>query len=147
MDVPSGSLSHPTKPRRQVFQNRLVAFGIMAAVLVVGGGGAAGPALVLAYDERNRVSIQCTVTNAVAGEGSASARGSASWARVLISTSDCGTLSLTSGITSTNRDAVAAELDEGGLFSFEVGQSTESIAWTYDLFDILPRAYSYERIG
>lgn len=131
--------------RGGVWRGRLRAISLLLVLLLVTVGIFIVPALMSNYDETHRAQIECTVTDAEGGVASASARGAASWSRVLINTSDCGTLTLTTGITESNRDAVAGKLSQG-KFSFEVGASTKATWKVYDLFGLWPEVYSFQEI-
>ena len=100
-------------------------FGSMTAVCIA---LVVGPSLLAdRYDARHPpVWVECTVTDAEGGMGRA--RFSAPWPRVLIHTSDCGTLTLANGIDESTMEAVADDLVPGGKFSFEVLASTKA-AW------------------
>ncbi|MCC3294931.1 hypothetical protein LJ756_09875 [Arthrobacter sp. zg-Y411] len=118
---------------------------LILTIVVVGSAVIVGPWAVVSYDKSHRVSIECTVTGAEAGRSSASARGSASWSQVSISTTDCGPLVLSSGINESNRDAVAAQLDDGGSFSFEIGVATQSLRWLTDPIGLTPTVWAFEK--
>lgn len=98
------------------------------------------------YDETHQVAIECTVTGADGGLASGGNRGGASWSRVQISTSDCGTLTLTRNISESNRDDVAEELSRGEKFSFQIGATTHATWKVYEFFGITPEVYSFREI-
>ncbi|MGW9404049.1 hypothetical protein ACWGQ2_08795 [Arthrobacter sp. NPDC055585] len=124
----------------------MTAISLLAGLLILGLVLGFGPTVTRKYDEKHRVSIECMVTGAEADKGSASGRGSASWSQVVIRTSDCGTLLLTSGVNSSNREEVAAELAEGGKFRIEVGAFEQATSWVNNLLGLSPRAWSFEKI-
>ena len=132
-------------PPKNRLKDRVIFWGLLAALAAVGLVMFAGPLAIGLYDGSHRISTECTVTEAVAGTASVSARGSASWAEVVIHTSDCGTLLLTSGVSFSNHEAVAAELTEGRNFRFELGASEEILREVYDFFDFPPNVLSFEK--
>lgn len=134
------------KSQLKLWRGRLVAIGIMSALLIVGLVLGVGPWVSRSYNESHRVTIECTVTEADGGKGSASGRGAASWSQVVIETSDCGTLVLVSGVDSSNRSAVAAELAEGGKFLFEIGEAARTYRGVYEFFRMTPEAWSFQKV-
>ena len=134
------------KSREQLRKDKIVFWGIILGALAVGFLVLGGPAISRAYDESHRVLIECTVTDAEGGVSSASARGAASWSRVLITTSDCGDLIMTAGVTKSNRDDIAAELAQGGKFAFEIGQATQAFRWLSGIVGVAPDVWSFERV-
>lgn len=96
---------HPSGRSGRLRRDRWVFWTIVSSALLVPVAIFIVALVSSAYDETHRVSIECTVTGAEGGLAS----GGGTWSRVQISTSDCGTLTLTWGITESNRDAVASE--------------------------------------
>lgn len=137
----------PQKSRRQLRRDRWVFWTIVSCALLVPIVIFVVPPLSDAYDETHRVAIECTVTGAEGGVASGGNRGGASWSRVQISTSDCGTLTLTRDITESNRDAVAATLSGGGRYSFQIGATTQATWKLYEVFRITPMVYSFHKIN
>ena len=133
------------KSPQQSRKNRVFAWTFFLAILVLGLVVVAAPWVVTSYDKEHHVSIECNVTGAEGGLSSASARGSATWSQVSISTSDCGSLVLSSGINQSNHDAIAAELAVGGEFSFEIGAATQSLRWLTDPIGMTPAVWAYEK--
>ena len=135
------------KSPKQLRKDRWIFWGIVTLVpalgLLVGGG----PWFIGIYDEGNRTRIDCTVTDAKGGVSSASSRGAASWSQVLIESSDCGKLTYSSGVTESNRDEIAAELAKGGIYSFEIGEATNSLRWLTDATGTIPKVWSFERVS
>lgn len=131
---------------QQLRKDRWLFWAAMLGLAVLGLGVIVGPSLTRVYDEKHRVPIECTVTGADGGQASAGGRGAASWSQVVIRTSDCGTLLLTSGVNSSNREDVAAELAEGGKFRIEVGASEQAMSWVNNLLGLSPRAWSFEKV-
>ena len=83
-----------------------------------------------AYNSSNGdQTVVCTVTSAEGGEGKARFRGT--WSRVLIETSDCGTLALSEGVNPENRDAIAGELTPDQKYAFTITASTD-LMWNVD---------------
>lgn len=134
-------VAHGRPPKK----HRIYGWMLILTIVVVGSAVILGPWAVINYDKSHRVSIECTVTGAEGGRSSASARGSASWSQVSISTSDCGPLLLSSGINESNRDAVAAQLNGGGSFSFEIGVATQSLRWLTDPIGLTPMVWAFEK--
>ena len=135
------------KSAEQLRKDRWVFWGIVSLVPVLGLIVVGGPWAIGKYDEGHRTRIECTVTDANGGVSSASARGAASWSQVLIESSDCGTLTLSSGITESNRDEIAAELAQGGLYTFEIGEATNSLRWLTDVTGTIPKVWSFEKVS
>ena len=96
------------------------------------------------YNKNNPAEIECTVTSAEGGLESASARGAVSWWSVTIHTSDCGTLSMSSGITEANRDSVAASLEPGEKYVFSIGSLTKAALGAYRMLGVQPEVYAFE---
>lgn len=136
----------PEKPRRQLRRDQWIFWVIVSLALLVPIVVFVVPPVSDAYDETHRVAIECTVTGAEGGIASGGNRGGASWSRVQIFTSDCGALTLTRGITESNRGAVAGELSPGGRFSFQIGATTHATWKLYEFFHITPMVYSFQKI-
>ncbi|MET3905508.1 hypothetical protein ABIE35_004104 [Paenarthrobacter sp. 4246] len=136
----------PEKSRRQLRRDRWVFWTIVSSALLVPVVIFVVPPVSDAYDETHRVAIECTVTVAEGGVASGGNRGGASWSRVQISTSDCGTLTLTRDITESNRDAVAADLSGGGRYSFQIGATTQATWKLYEVLGVTPMVYSFQQI-
>lgn len=107
------------EPRRAVSRKRArtVTIAILAVLVVVVGGVFALPWL----DRQGVESVRCTVLSAEAGSSSAAGKGGIGSDLVWIETSDCGRLLYTDGVTPKNRDQLAAELNRGGTFDFDMG--------------------------
>jgi hypothetical protein len=116
---------------------RIPAFLLPLSIMLV------GPTIVGTYDKNHQVRLDCTVTDAVAERTSGSSRGSSPRDRVIIQTADCGELLLREGINKLNRDAVAAELEEGERFSFDVGGASLKLRWA----KLTPPVWSYQKTG
>lgn len=138
--------NRPKKSRRQLWKDRLVVWGVLSTLGVLGFGVWFALFGVMIYDEGHREQIECTVTDAQAGADSAGLRGSVTTSEVMISTSDCGVMYLIHGYDASTRDAVAAELSRGGRFSFEIGQGTQFFRGFYDLIGMAPNVLSYQKI-
>jgi hypothetical protein len=130
------------KSQRQLRRDRWVFWTIVSSALLVPVAIFIVATVSDAYDETHRVSIECTVMGAEGGLGS----GGGTWSRVQISTSDCGTLTLTWGITESNRDAVASELAGGGRFAFQIGATTQSTWKLHEMLRITPMVSSFQQI-
>jgi hypothetical protein len=104
-----------------------------------------GAPLLRTVDSTNPTDLRCTVTGAAAGTASAGQRGGATWSRVLIETSDCGQLTLTQGIDEHNRDSVAADLNDGGVYTFSIGGGTKFLLPGLRLFGLTPEVTGFER--
>ncbi|MDR6637638.1 hypothetical protein J2Y68_001276 [Paenarthrobacter nitroguajacolicus] len=129
------------KSGKQLRKDRLFLLALGCGLLLVTVGLLVVPIVTLAYDETHHVAIECTVTGAKGGLAS----GGGTWSRVQILTSDCGTLTMTKGISESNRDAVAAEITPGRRFLLQVG-ATEHAMWDlYQFFRITPSVYSVQR--
>lgn len=105
-----------------------------------------GASVLSSYDARHRTTIECTVTDADGGRATAGGRAASSFYQVLISTSDCGTLTLIEGINPSNRESVAAELSSGDRVSIVIGEGTESLRKTFNTLGITPEIQSFEKI-
>lgn len=121
-------------------RDRWFFWGIISAALAV----PIAIFVVPSYNKNNPAEIECTVTSAEGGLESASARGAVSWWSVTIHTSDCGTLSLTSGITEANRDSVAASLEPGEKYVFSIGSLTKATRDAFEMLNIRPEVYAFE---
>jgi hypothetical protein len=90
-------------------------------VLILGGSWAWK-----AYDRAHVISVTCTVTGAEGDIGSStSGRGiGSSFDQVAIITKECGPLVLRRGVTTGNKDAIAARLEAGGSTRFQVGEAS-----------------------
>lgn len=138
---------HPSgKSAKQLRKDRWVLFVLGCALLLIPIAIFVVPPVSDAYDETHRVAIECTVTGAEGGVASGGNRGGASWSRVQISTSDCGTLTLTRDITESNRDAVAADLSGGGRYSFQIGATTQATWKLYEVLGVTPMVYSFQKV-
>jgi hypothetical protein len=97
--------------------------GAMALVtaLILGGSWAWK-----AYDRAHVISVTCTVTGAEGETGSStSGKGiGSSFDQVVIMTKECGPLVLRRGVTTDNKDAIAARLEAGGSTRFEIGEAS-----------------------
>lgn len=134
------------KSPQQLRKNRIFAYTFFLVILLLGLAVLGGPWAITSYDKGHHVSIECNVTGAEGGRSSASARGSASWSQVRVSTSDCGSLVLSSGINQSNRHAVAAELAMGGKYSFQIGAATQSLRWLTDTIGMTPVVWEFQKI-
>lgn len=72
------------------------------------------------------ISVTCTVTGAHGDIGSStSGKGiGPSFDQVAIMTKECGSLVLRRGVTTDNKDAIAARLEAGGSTRFEIGEAS-----------------------
>lgn len=138
---------HPSgKPPQQLRRDRLfwgsclLVFLVAVAVLLI------LPWVAIAYDQGHRVAIVCTVTDAEGTTSNGTARVPASEPGVYITTSDCGALTLKEGVAESNRDDVAAELAQGGRFSFEIGEATQNLRWLTDPIAITPEVWGYQKV-
>jgi hypothetical protein len=137
----------PQKSRRQVVIGRILALAGIIIVVVVGILGIFGSFLMTEYDKTHQVAIECFVTEADGEKAtSGGGRGAASFSQVMIETSNCGPLAMTSGINKSNRVEVAAELSKGGTFIFRFGAAEEALRPFFDFFDVTPTVYSYSKI-
>lgn len=71
-------------------------------------------------------SVTCTVTGAYGDIGSSTpGKGiGPSFDQVAIMTKECGPLVLRRGVTTDNKDAIAARLEAGGSTRFEIGEAS-----------------------
>jgi hypothetical protein len=65
--------------------------------------------------------VRCEVESAAPRTASGGSRGSASTPEVRIETSDCGPLSIESGLTFDNSDELASTFEVGAEYDFEIG--------------------------
>ncbi|QWC10446.1 hypothetical protein KKR91_01965 [Arthrobacter jiangjiafuii] len=134
------------KKRQRSFLSNLVFWGSMSTLVVFLLLVTVFPLTLGAYDDSHRDRIECNVTDAIAEDDNP--RGRRSWATpdVMISTSDCGTLSLVHGSGKTANDAMAEELAQGGKFEFEMGAATRALQGFFDSVGMKPEVLSYRKI-
>lgn len=82
-------------------------------------------------------SIRCEVVSAEPRTSSGGSRGSASTAGVLVETSDCGSISVSQGVTFDNREEVAASFKPGSEYEFDIGWFSRVV-----MEDVLGQGYS-----
>lgn len=66
-------------------------------------------------------SIRCEVVSAEPRTSSGGSRGSASTAGVLVQTSNCGSISVSQGVTFQNKEKIASSFMKGSVFEFDIG--------------------------
>ncbi|UWX97484.1 hypothetical protein N2K95_01965 [Arthrobacter zhaoxinii] len=126
------------RPARLIFPVLLLLS--LAAVIVV-------PPLASLYDQSHRTRIECTVVEAEGVKVSGPRNGGGPYHRVYITTAECGELLYETGITASNRDSVAAELEPGEKYSFEIGEVDNTFRWLMNRFDVSPEVWSFEEIN
>ena len=110
---------------------------LLLAIMVV-------PRLAFLYDESHHVWVECTVAEAEGAKVSGSRQGGGPYHRVYITTSECGELMYGTGITASSRDSVAAELEPGEKYSFEIGEVANAFRWLTNRFGVVPEIWSFE---
>lgn len=139
------SADPPKKPSRSLKSNLafwgiLPAFGVLVLALTV------GPWVINSYDDDHRVRMECTVIDAEGGTYSGAGRNVGSRPGLIISTSDCGTLSLIHESDQAANELMAADLAQGGRFEFELGQATRTLMGFFDVIGMVPVVSSYEKV-
>jgi hypothetical protein len=104
------------------------------------------PYSILGYDERNRISISCSVVSAEPGSSSnRSLRGiGSSGPQVEVDTDSCGPLLLRDGISGGNAGTIAAELEGSDTVDFLVGSASYEMRNVLSSVGITPEAYAYD---
>lgn len=110
-------MSEVPKKARSRRRARVIAVTVLAVLVAVVGCVLSLPWL----DRQGMESVRCTVLSAEAGSTSGAGKGGTGSAVVWIETSDCGKLIYSDGVTPQNREHLAAELNRGGTFDFDMG--------------------------
>ncbi|MBP3042900.1 hypothetical protein KKR91_07755 [Arthrobacter jiangjiafuii] len=148
MSIPAESMASADRPkkRQRSFLSNLVFWGTVSIFGVIILLMSVVPLTLGAYDDNHRDRIECNVTDAKGDDNNPMGRRSWSTPDVTISTSDCGTLLYVPGSGEAANDAIAAELAEGGRFSFEMGQATRALQGVFDAIGMTPEVLSYQKI-
>jgi len=77
--------------------------------------------LIPTWDSIAVESIRCKVVSASPNTNSGGSRGSASSAGVLVETSNCGTISVSQGVTFGNQKEIASSFEVGKDYEFDIG--------------------------
>ncbi len=77
--------------------------------------------LIPLWDSLDVQTVRCEVVSAKGDTSSGGIGGSASTAGVLVETSNCGTISVSSGVTFDSQDKVAASFAPGNEYDFDIG--------------------------
>lgn len=99
-----------------------------------------GMPVLASYDKAHLESMDCLVTSAT----NTQAQYNGHW--VAIETSDCGQLALRGGVTRANSDEIAAQINVGGKFTFEIGAATRSMKGLFQSINITPAVYSFKKM-
>lgn len=107
------------------------------------------PYAMSSYDEGHKRALQCHVESAEKYSGSTSSRTGleAPVSYIRVDTENCGTLVLQRVPTDRQQLAVAAELDEGGRFEFNVGASSYWFRDSLKLINRFPTAFDYKSLS
>lgn len=128
-------------------RKQAVTFWLLIALVVLLFVGVvaviAGPLALNSYDKSHLTSIECAVSSVDAGNSGVSAKGAATTSEILVSTQDCGTLSLQWGVTKENREAMAAELRPGVRYAFDIGEGTQRLRGLLDVVHLTPSVYGF----
>jgi hypothetical protein len=89
-------------------------------------------------------SIRCEISSAKSNTSSGGSRGSASTAGVLVETTNCGTVHVSTGVTFDNQDEVAASFKAGSEYEFDLGWFSRVV--TRDLRQGIPSVLAYRLV-
>lgn len=135
------------KDRQQQQKKRRSARLIYPAILLLLLATMVVPRMASLYDESHHVRIECTVVEAAGSQVSGSRHGGGPYQRVYITTQECGEFMYETGITASNRDSVAAELEPGERYSFEIGKAANTFRWLTGLLGMASEVLSFEEIN
>ena len=110
----TGNPAKPKATKPRTFWWSFVAFLLMVVVV---GGVLFSPVL----DSIAVESVRCVVVSAEPRTASGGSRGSVSTPEVLIETSNCGPLVISSGVTFDGRQELASSFEVGAEYEFEIG--------------------------
>ena len=104
------------------------------------------PGALARWDDTHRVTVECTVERAAATSSSSrSPRGIGSTSvQVLVETSECGDLLVRESVDRGTADEVAAILEDGPTFTFDVGQTAWALRGVTRFTNISPEAYDHQ---
>lgn len=88
--------------------------------------------------------IRCEISSAKPHKGSGGTRGSASTAGVLVETTNCGKVHVSTGVTFDNQDEVAASFRPGSEYEFELGWFSRVV--TKDITHEIPSVRDYRLV-
>ena len=117
-----------------------VAVAILVLMMLVGLTVFIGTPVLSSYDQSHLEPMECTVTSARA---TADRFGSNN---VVIETSDCGQLGFGVGVTEDNSAEIAAQINLGGKFSFEIGAGTRAMLGFFHAIGSPPDVYSFKKL-
>jgi hypothetical protein len=89
-------------------------------------------------------SIRCEISSAKSNTSSGGTRGSASTAGVLVETTNCGTIHVSTGVTFDNQDEVAASFKAGSEYEFDLGWFSRVV--TKDIRQEIPSVRDYRLV-
>lgn len=101
--------------------------------------------LIPAWDSIAVESIRCEVVSAEPRTSSGGSRGSASTAGVLVQTSNCGSISVSQGVTFENEEKIASSFTKGSVFEFDLGWFSRVVM--KDLGNGIPSVRDYRLAG
>ena len=110
----TSSIATPNAPKRLV--RRLSWVGFLLTLVVV-GGVLFSPVL----DSIAVESVRCEVVSAEPHTASGGSRGSVSTPSVVIETSNCGPLDISTGVTWDGRQELASSFQVGAEYEFDIG--------------------------
>jgi len=100
--------------------------------------------LIPTWDSIAVESIRCKVVSASPNTNSGGSRGSASSAGVLVETSNCGTISVSQGVTFGNQKEIASSFEVGKDYEFDIGWFSR--VFMKDLRNGIPSAHDYRLV-
>ena len=101
--------------------------------------------LIPAWDSIAVESIRCEVVSAEPRTSSGGSRGSASTAGVVVQTSDCGSISVSQGVTFEKEEKIASSFTKSSVFEFDLGWFSRVVM--KDLGSGIPSARGYRLAG
>ncbi|MFL4474224.1 hypothetical protein ACIPVK_09510 [Paeniglutamicibacter sp. MACA_103] len=97
------------------------------------------------YDQSHTVPIECTVVSADGGKSRGGPRGGAGGYAVSISTKECGDFRMSWQVTEDTADDIAAELEPGNIYTFQIGENQNKILNLTQKLGIGSAVYSFEK--
>ncbi|MFK0040038.1 hypothetical protein ACIQTW_09375 [Paenarthrobacter sp. NPDC090517] len=100
--------------------------------------------LIPTWDSIAVESLRCEVVSASPNTNSGGSRGSASSAGVLVETSNCGTISVSNGVSFENQQEIASSFEVGKDYEFDIGWFSRVVM--KDLRNGIPAARDYRLV-